>query len=862
MQETQTALKRIPKFASFRSRPPVTNQSIRCEAKDSADGTSLKTVRISRKHKFDHCGESTHDENQKNKISSSEGVSSKKQEGLSKSRHAQEQVIIDTRDDSLQTFVVDKLGDPANLTYGKLHRYQVPSYRRSGYGSVIGIPSRFKIQRDKSSDNDLVISGDILHQSTRSDKNILGKVLHDPYGEVTIRRESLASQSENPNADYVPFSSSRPKKRKLADRRGSNDSQSSTSADESSVNYRSIEGKAKSLGELEGSDLQYVAKASVLDNLTPSMIELEELSRRAAAALSQKLDIEPANGQLWIDLINHQDRNFSAEHHSKTTKAEVSSTAEIKLSIYEKALNKVTDWQYRERLILGMLEESSKIWDSSKLAGKWRKALQTHPGYVRLWVKYLDFQQTTFSRFRHDKFVEVCREGLQVVKEAKLQNNNNATLEAQYDEIQAYLLIRLTLFMKESGYSENALAIWQSVLEFNMFRPRRYRRKFTTSEGSSNPDMMKNFEDFWESEVPRIGEEDSRGWEYFDTNEGLPPTPKKDQDTTFLNCMQTIRLWDEVERSQALQARKPARTIDDVEGNDPYRVVMFSDVKPFLIDFSSDSHKILVYAFLAFCHLPSPLWSTNSPSHWWRDAFIRNEVLWSSQGNLPNWNIFKSTQDGANIFDSTDTSSTGSTVSNERTALEFPIFTILASTDAMFTKSWFSCFNAWKSDSIIDNAGPVEMSCVCQILRTLVDVPGVGDDIAEYLIAFELHFTPAPAKKRAKTLLKGKPSSLRLYNAYAILECRQGKISVAYSIFATAINMSRSLDTSSQRDVILLWKTWVWEVLIQESPSQAFQLLLTLPNHEIHPTISRANNKRSDRMAVLRTQRVSVLTPY
>ena len=855
----QTASKPIPKFASFRSQVTTANKPIGLKGKDSLGDQSLKT-KPHIDHELNNHGDVAQDEYSKQKSGRRERPSTKRE--ILNKRHNHETATIDPWDDVPRTFIIDRYGDPANVIYGSLHRYEIPSYRRSGNGSVVGISSRCKIQRDKSSDSSLIISDNSLSRPIRRDQNVLRRVVHDPSREVSIRPNPLVSPTGDINADYVSFKSLRSKKRKVRDRGSGIDSETSTSTDETTINYRSIEGKAKPTEDPEDPDLEYTTRISVPEKQTLPLIAPDEVSRRAAAALSRKLDLDSGNGQLWIDLINCQDRCFGTGHRSRITKAERSSTAEIKLSIYDKALNKVTDEQLRERLLLGMLDEGSKVWETSKFAAKWRKVLQAHPGYVSLWVKYLDFQQTAFATFQYERFLDICKECLEVVKDAKSTVDTSPALEARYHEIQAYVLLRLTLFMREAGYSEHATAIWQSILEFNMFRPRRYRGRDGQDVWTSSPDAMKSFEDFWESEVPRIGDEDSRGWEHFDANEGLPSTPKKDSDNKFLNGTQTLEIWDQVERSQALQARRPARTIDDVEENDPYRVVMFSDVQPFLINFSSGFHSTLIYAFLIFCHLPPPPISTNLLSHWRGDAFVRNEVLRPLEGHLYNWDMFESTQDSpANDFDFKDTRSIGSKTRNN---LEFPVLDFLTSSDSMFTRSWFSSFTAWKSECV-DNASFVDIDYVCRILRALVNLEGAGDDFAEYFLAFEMHLRPMVVRKTAKTLLRRKPSSLRLYNAYAILEYRLGKSNVANAVMATAINMSKTLDIGTQRDAILLWKTWLWEILEHENPLQAFKLLLIFPDNEISPTLESvpgAEIKSLNHLAVLRTQRVSVLVSF
>lgn len=53
------------------------------------------------------------------------------------------------------TFVMDKRGDADNLKYGQNHSYNVPVYKRSGGGRVLGFPLNRRI------DNSVVKSGTV-----------------------------------------------------------------------------------------------------------------------------------------------------------------------------------------------------------------------------------------------------------------------------------------------------------------------------------------------------------------------------------------------------------------------------------------------------------------------------------------------------------------------------------------------------------------------------------------------------------------------------------------------------------------------------------------------------------------------------
>lgn len=71
--------------------------------------------------------------------------------------------------------------------------------------------------------------------------------------------------------------------------------------------------------------------------------------------------------------------------------------------------------------------------------------------------------------------------------------------------------------------------------------------------------------------------------------------------------------------------------MDEVVEDDPYRVIMFSDIEDFLITLptqADDLRKLCVDAFLLFCRLP-PIATHDSETSrkWTNDTFLRDELL-------------------------------------------------------------------------------------------------------------------------------------------------------------------------------------------------------------------------------------------
>ena len=124
-------------------------------------------------------------------------------------------------------------------------------------------------------------------------------------------------------------------------------------------------------------------------------------------------------------------------------------------------------------------------------------------------------------------------------------------------------------------------------------------------------EQLESLEAFWESELPRLGEEGALGWAAWESS-GRPendrePAPRTER--PHAQIQDPYARWaheeSQVDRSQDLPARS---TSDD----DPYAVIFFSDIQPFLLDLRS-GHSIEVFRlmWLSFTGLHIPGFSAS-----------------------------------------------------------------------------------------------------------------------------------------------------------------------------------------------------------------------------------------------------------
>jgi hypothetical protein len=586
----------IPKFGSFRPKP-ATDEG---KAKEAVIANSRYRTDANDKDKEDR----------------------RRRHGRHRSRsreRGQRAVHIETRPpekyESQDIFVVDRKGDEKNLLYGSVHRYSVPPFHRYGGGSVLGLPPDMKIDRDLGDEKGIVIRNLRESKSKHREKYVFSKIERDRPRLLKIRPQAVAEGTGGQEADFVPLQAPRGKKRKG---HGHVEGESSGSELEKR-DYRSIYGKIEDT-QLVDDDFQYATDSESSSSEAGRILKMDPSIQRQNVELSRKIENSPHDIDAWLALIDHQDVLIRAQNGRRTTNAETRSTADIKLHMYEKALQNARSLPDRERLLLGIMKEGAKIWEIKAQADRWEQISKDNIDSLVLWMSYLNFKQSTFSTFQYEEVKEVFLKRIKLLSEASniADPANGVSLYHQL----IYVLLRLTLFMRESGYAELAIATWQGLLEVNFSAPHRPLTKL---------DRFKLFKDFWESEVPRIGEEGALGWCHFAEQEGTTNVPDVLVDPTQddMDNGDIFRTWASAERLRSKNLL-PARTMDEVVEDDSFRVILFSDIEDYLTSLPHNPalYRSLLNAFLLFCRLPPMPPIDDEGSHGWAtDAFVGSELL-------------------------------------------------------------------------------------------------------------------------------------------------------------------------------------------------------------------------------------------
>ena len=518
-----------------------------------------------------------------------------------------------------QLYFTDKRGDRDNLSYGRPDRYSVPNYSRIGHSRILGLGKADKINYSLSNDRAIVV-----HDSSLSDYGHPRGLLTSVRGEEELRiistpKEDETWHSENQYISLLP---------------SDEDVYSETLGipeDHRNVEYEPIVGHGAPHNEAFD-ELDSASNPIYRSTGKTTGINSTAQIRERNAYLSRMVKAEPHNLGAWIELAEHQEdlaRLGQGSAKLRLTNSEQKALAEIRLSIYENALRVIGD---DKKKTLDLLErimiEGSKIWDTETILCRWQQYLELYNTAIGLWKLYLNFIQSSFSLFRLEQCRSIFIKCLRTLTEVKAKKDT--------ENFRLYVILRFSVLARDAGYIELAIAIWQALLEFHIFKPTESDKsnQFNTIT-SSNID---SFEDFWESEVPRFGESGALGWKTYLQSKGDPPNPvissirePTDERDLFLSFAQEELLLSEKERL-------PGRSLDDFDDNDPYHVILFSDVRDF-VDLSPAhvSTFAWIQAFLCFCTLPPLQCSrkTHDLDAWWQDTFLRTDRKRHNGGASP-----------------------------------------------------------------------------------------------------------------------------------------------------------------------------------------------------------------------------------
>ncbi|KAF0302360.1 Protein NRDE2 [Amphibalanus amphitrite] len=210
---------------------------------------------------------------------------------------------------------------------------------------------------------------------------------------------------------------------------------------------------------------------------------------RDTAELNRLVSERPGEASLWLRLLEARRRRLAGCVTSQQL-------LESQLAVLERALRHCAG---SVELRLRRLELRQPDQPPEEARTEWRQLLFSHPAELGVWRRYLASQQhcpgftVTGLISAHARCLEKMR---QFQADAARPHRPPRGLE----EFMLEVVGHLCRILRQAGYTERAIAIYQALLELNLFSP--------PLEGAAGTPA--SFEPFWDSRLPRVARTVSR----------------------------------------------------------------------------------------------------------------------------------------------------------------------------------------------------------------------------------------------------------------------------------------------------------------------------------------------------------------
>ncbi|KAI1319785.1 hypothetical protein EDD11_003170 [Mortierella claussenii] len=802
------------------------------------------------------------------------------------------------------SWIVDVHGDRDFFRYGGINPLTVPKYNRAGGGRVLGMPSNMRIDYEKTRAQ----GGKVLvfrtngkgAKSTRyidphatwRDKSQEYKRISRAKAEEFARSLSLAR--EDPSFISLDIRSGT----RLASTRkngsegsdsGSNDDRIHRVGRKKKVDYRDIHGK--SVYKEEDADLLQTTSDQEEEG---SESTLDVLMRRRMM-LDAELRKDPQDPDKWLEFIAMEDEIdlVTSRRSAVRVAAHSAGHLEVKLSIFERALQSNPT---SEQLLLEYMNTCRQCWEPAKVLSKWDELLQSakiQSAWPGLWIEYLDFRQRHFLSFSVKSFARALEDALDrlgqlakstwmAIQRAPVENAELMLQLVKVESVMVHTTARAWTFFKQAGYIERAQGIIQGQMEFLFNMPPSLKTEPWKIQIGS-------LEEYWDSELPRFGEKDAKGWNHYVTEE---------EEVTMENQLDSVKLpsssaptnelikafadndvdryhytrWAKLEKEISSLCWFPIRTTEDLPdqlADDPYGIIIFDDIRPFIMSLHSpEARQQYVDCMFNFLGLPM-------------NSLTGSNVLLSSGSSLTNASSFPSRAVYNPFF-------------HDGLLLNLNMDIQLAFDANIGLKRFFPAFEGRaklverimreiERDQELQETEERDWSCVWDIplrlfpngpneifgrndgrTRTNVDKPqypwatiisneeiqgsnktfirNTFQQLTEVVPLSKTHrralslyhlmyetldtLSASKSQKLAKKYLKGDRMDLDLWNAYAQAEKSLGRISEARKVYSTVIAMYQSFPAEVQAGMPLIYRHFAELEWEQDRPNVALAILV------------------------------------
>ncbi|QRV90810.1 NRDE-2 (necessary for RNA interference) protein [Ceratobasidium sp. AG-Ba] len=662
--------------------------------------------------------------------------------------------------------ITDREGDPGNIQYGSLHRGDVPRFFRAGYGNVLGAPPGWKIV------------GRGVSKTVEIGKR--GRPAAKRY--VDKRAISTTTRRLVPSKTVLPLTKEEEEEGyvRISKRRSPNyEDDMADEMDEAGKARRREDGPAYRAITRDDRDSS-ASSASSSESESDTELVTPELTR--AGYLSARVRDHPTDIQAWLALLKH----------NTTPAPNALARAEIAASVLAKALAAHPANRQSSSLRLRSLRAGEMVWPEQQLEQEWNATLKDFPQNGDVWSEWVGWRMRAMDSV--ETVIQDIRHAMNILQ------GTTDDLEMQ----RLRIFWRACVWLRQAGYVERAIAAMQAQIEITFFPLRDRPATFA--------DTIAKFEEFWDSEAPRLGEVGARGWGVWAEDPTTESIPESDPVIPPLQESPTdpYRLWSQREANLDNALKHPLRLRPaNYYLDDPYRIVVLSDFSSLLTPLITPiARRNLLFVFLHFLGLHTP-GSTPPPDDIWADD------RWMNRENLLFPEELKSA--GPLVLDG------GALIGRERM--------LRAGWGPVKEWGWgVGRITGAESDRMIggrtwesDDLHGVDADFVSRIFAVLS--PVVQDEMwDEHWLAFEAVTNPKKALKLSRSQLAHDQSSLYRWAAHARLERARDKPDEARKIYR--VNLAQTNLDKRRPGELELWWDWAELEWLRDEVDSALQVLV------------------------------------
>ncbi|KAI0321133.1 NRDE-2, necessary for RNA interference-domain-containing protein [Amylostereum chailletii] len=669
--------------------------------------------------------------------------------------------VVSKLDPSKPLFYSDRRGDPLNTRYGGIHAGDVPRYTLVGSGrKILGLGTAWTA----------------VYRNNKGVEVVVGD--RRPRKLPSVSDTSTRAILKAPPRRLIPLPTTTRKYEEVEGFIRISSRQRTREA----PSYRSIEPERVEDSDSEASSSNDEGSQTDDDvDTTPVTAYQEKLQD-----IQQQLSRDSLNPETWTSILLHMLSQVPITSQNATI-----ALAEITISVLERAFATLQRGSATAHLRLLYLQAGEEIWDDSRLSEEWEAGFRFNDPDIRMgWLEWR-------TRRRVEGFNGVLEDAVRM-----LSASSN-----ELDKLRIFW--RVAVVMRHAGFHERAMALFQAQGELTFCIP-------VSMASTSLDKCLDALEEFWESETHRIGETSAKGWNsWLNAGKPEPGSPSAPSTSQLIGTRlheDPYRQWAREESLADHILRPPLKSTDADADTDPFAIVLFSDLRPFLFPLTSNrSRTIFRLIWLSFLglHVPGSTASLSANDDRWAEGHLSSASCISSvfPPSSPAHRVVADAQAGVLIGKEQEYSSGFGPIKHWSYRALGPLDTL--------NNQW----GMWsKQDLAFTNV---------EFVRNVFIVCRMGMDDAEWdtlALAFEATISIKSALKLSRSFLSMARDSLSHWAAHARLERLRGRLDDARMVYQTVLTAPTSLE--NRLSTGSLWWDWAELEWLSGDPDTAVNIIL------------------------------------